>query len=208
MRNILIATFSFIVILGSSCSSNKTESTQAKYGAVDYFPTPERPAGQEDVIELRTPALDTVRIGFIGLGMRGSGAIHRYTNIGGVKIVAMVDIIPEYLENAQRTLDNAGIARADGYTGKEDWKKVCERDDIDLIYITTNWELHTPIAKYAMEHGKHVALEVPASLTIDECWQLVNTSEQTRKHCMMLENCNYDFFEMTTLNMAQKGLLG
>jgi predicted dehydrogenase len=140
--------------------------------------------------------------------MRGSGAIHRYTNIEGVKIVAMVDIIPEYLERAQLTLDKAGIARADGYTGKEDWKKVCERDDIDLIYITTNWELHTPIAKYAMENGKHVALEVPASLTIDECWQLVNTSEQTRKHCMMLENCNYDFFEMTTLNMAQKGILG
>lgn len=74
--------------------------------------------------------------------------------------------------------------------------------------MVTHWGLHTPIAVYAMEHGKHVVTEVPAALTVSECWQLVNTSEKTRRHCMMLENCNYDFFEMTTLNMAQQGVLG
>lgn len=61
---------------------------------------------------------------------------------------------------------------------------------------------------YAMEHGKHVAIEVPAAMTLNEIWALINTSEKTRKHCMQLENCVYDFFELTTLNMAQQGLFG
>ena len=79
--------------------------------------------------------------------------------------------------------------------------------DVDLVYVCTHWDLHTPIGVYAMEQGKHVALEVPA-LTVDECWQLVNTAEKTRRHCIQLENCNYDFFEMATLNMAQQGVFG
>jgi predicted dehydrogenase len=97
----------------------------------------------------------------------------------------------------------------DYYTGSEDeWKKLCDRDDLDLIYITTPWDLHTPMAVYAMEQGKHACTEVPAATTLDECWQLVETSERTRKHCMMLENCCYDFFELLTLNMARQGYFG
>jgi len=64
------------------------------------------------------------------------------------------------------------------------------------------------MAVYAMENGKHTACEVPVSRTIDEAWQLVETSENTRKHCMMLENCCYDFFELLTLNMARQGMFG
>ena len=135
-------------------------------------------------------------------------AVERYTHLDGVRIVALCDVRPELVENAQGTLKNAGLPAAAGYTGAEDWKKVCEREDVDLIYNCTPWLLHTPIAIYAMRHGKHVALEVPAAMSIDECWQLVNTAEQTRRHCMMLENCCYDFFEMVTLNMAQQGLFG
>jgi predicted dehydrogenase len=112
------------------------------------------------------------------------------------------------VEKTQDILKEREFPQADSYTGSEDWKKICEREDIDLIYICTHWDLHTPIAVYAMEQGKHVATEVPAAITIDECWQLVNTAEKTRRHCMQLENCNYDFFELATLNMARKGLLG
>lgn len=86
--------------------------------------------------------------------------------------------------------------------------KLCERDDIDLVYICTGWQKHVEMAVYAMRHGKHVAVEVPAATSVAECWQLVDVAEQTRKHCMMLENCVYDFFELTTLNMAQHGLFG
>jgi predicted dehydrogenase len=120
----------------------------------------------------------------------------------------LCDLEPEQLDRAQALLQERGFPPADTYTGVEDWKIVCERDDIDLVYICTHWDLHTPIAVYAMEQGKHVATEVPAALTIDECWQLVNTAERTRLHCMQLENCNYDFFEMATLNMVRQGLFG
>src|SRR5690606_38343431 len=78
----------------------------------------------------------------------------------------------------------------------------------DLIYICTQWELHTPIAAYAMEHGKHVAVEIPAATTVDDCWKLVETSENTKKHCVILENCCYDFFELLTLNMVRQGFFG
>lgn len=172
------------------------------------LPEPQRDKGVTDVLELRSDPIDTVRIAFIGLGMRGEGAVYRYTFLEGVKVVALCDVIPDKVTKANEILRERGLPEADVYTGEDDWKRVCERDDIDLVYVCTQWDLHTPIAVYAMEQGKHVALEVPAALTIEECWQLVNTAERTRRHCIQLENCNYDFFEMATLNMAQKGLFG
>ncbi|KAA6349203.1 Glycosyl hydrolase family 109 protein [termite gut metagenome] len=171
--------------------------------------TPVRPSGQTDVINLTAPKLETVRVGFIGLGMRGPDAVARFTHLEGVQIVALCDIHPERVENCQEILKKAELPEAVGYSGSEDvWKQLCERDDIDLVYIATDWINHTPMSVYAMEKGKHVACEVPIAISIDECWQLVNTAEKTRKHCIMLENCCYDFYEMTTLNMAQQGLLG
>lgn len=197
-----------------SCNSGEDKNnalvnnSDSIFSPVNMFPEPERSEGQKDVIELRCEPIDTVRMAIIGLGMRGQGAVHRYTFIEGAKIVALCDVVPENVKKAQQKLIDKGLSKADEYTGTDDWKNICKRDDIDLIYICTHWDLHTPIAVYAMENDKHVATEVPAALTIDECWQLVNTAERTRKHCMQLENCNYDFFEMATLNMAQKGVFG
>lgn len=171
--------------------------------------TPERPAGQEDVIQLTAPKLDTVRVGFIGLGMRGPGAVERFAHIPGTKVVALCDLLPERVKSAQEILKKAGRPEAATYSGSEEtWKQLCERDDIDLVYIATDWKHHAQMGVYAMEHGKHVAIEVPAAMTLDEIWSLINTSEKTRKHCMQLENCVYDFFELTTLNMAQQGVFG
>lgn len=170
---------------------------------------PVRPEGQKDVINLTTPKLDVVRVGFIGLGMRGPGAVQRFTHIPGAKIVALCDIRPESVEKTQKILTKAGLPEAAAYSGSEDaWKKLCDRDDIDLVYIATDWKNHAKMAIYAMEHGKHVAIEVPAAMNLEEIWALINTSEKTRKHCMQLENCVYDFFELTTLNMAQQGVFG
>ncbi|MEP7257029.1 MAG: Gfo/Idh/MocA family oxidoreductase [Flavitalea sp.] len=154
------------------------------------------------------PAIETVRVGIIGLGSRGPGAVKRLSMIQGVDIKALCDILPEETEKAQKLL--AGTAhKPDLYSGNEnEWKKVCERKDIDLIYITTPWSWHTPMAVYAMEHGKHAASEVPAAVTLEQCWQLVDTSEKTKKHCVILENCCYDFFELLTLNMARQGYFG
>jgi predicted dehydrogenase len=189
-------------------SCQKPSIKDQKIGAQEVFETPKRPHGQKDVIELKAEPIETVRIGIIGLGMRGSQAVRRMNYIEGAQIVAIADVIPEYVDRAQKMLVDANKPKADTYTGTDDWKTICERNDIDLIYVCTHWDLHTPIAVYAMEQEKHVAVEVPAALTIEECWQLVNTSEKTRKHCMQLENCNYDFFEMATLNMAQQGVFG
>ena len=155
------------------------------------------------------PKLDKVRIGFIGLGNRGPGAVERMSNIEGVEIVALCDIQSERVDKCQAILEKHGLPKARSYSGtKEIWKEMCQSADLDLIYITTPWAWQTPMAVYAMESGKHAVSEVPAAKTIDECWQLVETSEKTRKHFMMLENCCYDFFELLTLNMARQGYFG
>lgn len=154
------------------------------------------------------PKIDTVRIGIIGTGNRGTGAVVRISKIGNVEIKALCDIRAEKVNAAKKRIEGTGQNPAVYIGNSEEWKKVCERDDIDLIYVTTPWHLHTPMAVYAMDHGKHVCVEVPAATTVEECWQLVETSERTRKHCMMLENTCYDFFEMLTLNMARQGFFG
>ncbi len=154
------------------------------------------------------PPLDPVRIGVIGIGGRGAGALRRLRHIEGVEIKALCDLDPERVQIGKEELQDSPH-RPDGYSGGQDeWKKLCERADIDLVYICTPWHLHTPQSVYAMEHDKHAATEIPAAQTIEECWQLVETSERTRKHCMMLENVCYDFFEMVTLNMARDGFFG
>ncbi|MCE7058437.1 Gfo/Idh/MocA family protein [Dyadobacter sp. CY343] len=154
------------------------------------------------------PKLDTVRIGYIGLGNRGSGAIKRIVHLENIEVVGVADILPDKADGAKKELEKSG-QHPKTYSGSADaWKKLCDRKDVDLIYICTPWALHAPMALYAMEHGKHVAVEIPAALTVDECWKLVETSEKTKKHCMMLENCCYDFFELLTLNMARQGFFG
>jgi predicted dehydrogenase len=162
----------------------------------------------KSVMGLACKPLETVRIGIIGIGMRGSDAVRRLLQIEGTKIIALCDMVPAHIREANVKVTAAGQPAAAEYTGEEDWKKVCERDDIDLIYTCTPWYLHTPIAVYAMKHGKHAATEVPGAMTIKECWDLVDTAEATQKHCMMLENCCYDFFELATLNMARNGVFG
>ncbi len=153
------------------------------------------------------PKLDTVRVGFIGLGQRGPGHVYNMSKLGGVEIKALCDIRPKSVEKVSKKLNAKHQPTL--YSGsKDEWKKLCDRKDIDLVFIATPWDMHVDMAKYAMEKGKHVAIEVPAAITVEGCWQLVETSERTRKHCMMLENCCYDFFELLTLNMARQGYFG
>lgn len=206
MKHTLYLLAAILVIACQSC--NCPSKTQKESPTMLRTEIPARPQGQTDVIGLCSAPLDTVRVGFIGLGMRGPGAVYRFTQIEGTSVKALCDLYPERVEAAQKILTDNNLPRAAAYSGEEGWKQLCERDDIDLVYIVTPWILHTPIAVYAMEHGKHVAIEVPAAMDLKECWELVNTAEKTRLHCMMLENCVYDFFELTTLNMAQQGLFG
>ncbi len=194
-----------LAFLITGCTTTASES--------NYEPlkteVPTRPAGQKDVLGLTAPKIETVRVGFIGLGMRGPGAVSRFTHIPGVEIKALCDLYPERVEKSQAILEKAGLPAAAGYSGEEEsWKELCQRDDIDLVYIATDWKRHADMMIYAMEQGKHVACEVPAAMTMEEIWAVIETAERTQKHCMQLENCVYDFFELTTLNMAQQGVFG
>jgi len=170
--------------------------------------TPPRPKGQTDVLRLTAPALPVVRVAFIGLGMRGSDAVVRMTNIKGVEIVALCDMLEDRTKSSNNELVKRGFPLAQEFYGENAWKQVTKLPNVDLIYIATDWLTHASIGVQAMKDGKHVAIEVPGALTIKEIWELIDTSEKTRKHCIQLENCIYDFFELTTLNMAQQGVFG
>ncbi|MEN8222500.1 MAG: Gfo/Idh/MocA family oxidoreductase [Acidobacteriota bacterium] len=157
----------------------------------------------------RAAPMDIVRIGFVGVGGMGTAHCKNLLNIEGAEIRAVCDIVPEKVENIQKLCLEKGFGKPDAYTrGEYDYKRMCERDDLDLIMTATPWKWHVPVAVEAMKSGKHTAIEVPAALTIDECWDLVETAEKEEKYCVMLENCNYDKTELTVLNMARKGMFG
>lgn len=207
-KYLLFAAVAFFVMASCSTKQTKTKNCRIVDNTI-VFDEPQREKGQQSVLQLVVDPIENVRIGFIGLGMRGPDAVDRMTYIDGVTVVALCDIEADRVEKVQADiLEAKGLPRADAYVGREAYKELCERDDIDLVYICTNWQTHVPMAVYAMQHGKHVAVEVPAATSIEECWQLVDVAEQTQRHCMMLENCCYDFFELTALNMAQQGLFG
>jgi predicted dehydrogenase len=155
------------------------------------------------------PKLDKVRIGIIGIGNRGLGAVGRLKLIEGVEIKALCDKYQDRVDLGQKSLKAAGLPEAAVYAGTEEiWRDLAVRDDLDLVYICTPRGMHTKMAVLAMETGKHAATEMPALSTLEDGWQLVKTSERTRKQCMMLENCCYDFFELLVLNMVRQGLFG
>lgn len=152
--------------------------------------------------------MKTVRVGFVGLGMRGPSAVADFALIPGVEIVALCDFEEKRATKQNEILRKQGLAPAAIYSLEKGYEELCRRNDIDLVYIATDWEHHAVVAKYALEHGKNVADEVPSAMNLEECWQLVDLAEQKQLNCMILENCCYDWFEMRTLNMAQHGVFG
>jgi predicted dehydrogenase len=155
------------------------------------------------------PPLERVRIGFVGVGGMGSVHVANLLAIEGVELRAICDIVEAKVTRAQDLVQKAGHPRPIGYSkGPRDFERLCQQGDIDLVYTATPWEWHVPVMLAAMNAGKHAATEVPAAYTIEDCWKLVETSEKTKRHCVMMENCNYDRAEMLTLNLVRLGLLG
>ncbi len=197
-----------VLCISACCNSSSDYGYVVKDNMIVYN-TPPRPADQQSMLGFACEPMDSVRIGVIGLGDRGKDVVKRMPFIEGAKVVALCDIMEDRIARAQKSLVKRGAPKArHEFSDPEGWKLLCELEDVDLVYLAVPWNLHTTMAVYAMEHGKHVAVEVPAATSIEECWALVNTSERTRRHCMMLENCCYDFFELTCLNMVQHGLFG
>lgn len=155
------------------------------------------------------PKLDKVRVGMIGVGSRGNGHLSHMLRLEGVQVTAIADNWPSSLERAVGRVEKAGQPKPAAFgNGELDYKRMLERDDIDIVFIATPWEWHAPMAIDAMNAGKHAFTEVPAALTVEECWELVKTSERTKKYCMMLENVNYGREELAVLNMCRQGVFG
>ena len=153
-----------------------------------------------------------VRVGIIGLGNRGTTLLEMFkwlVETNSAEIVALCDLEETKVVKARERLNKWQKIEPKTYFGnKEEWKKLAKQDDIDLLLITTPWELHTPMALYGMNHGKHVASEVPIAYTLTDCWSLIKTAERTQKHCIMLENCCYNEEELFVLNMIENGVFG
>ncbi|CAN5867368.1 Gfo/Idh/MocA family oxidoreductase [soil metagenome] len=155
------------------------------------------------------PPLETVRIGFVGVGHQGTSHVQNFLGIEGVEIKAICDINPANLARAQKLVTDAGRPQPEGYgRGPEDFRRMCDREDLDLVFTATPWEWHAPILLAAMRSGKHGATEIPLAVTLEECWELVETAESTRRHCVMMENCCYDRTELMILNMVRQDLFG
>lgn len=166
--------------------------------------------GGQSVIGLKVPPIQQVRVAFIGVGNRGSGHVKLVHACGSkAKIVAICDVQERYTKRSKDWLESKGVTDVKYYDGNlEAWKEMCRRDDIDLVIISTPWEDHVPMSVYAMQQGKHVAVEVPAAYTVEDCWKLVNTAEKTQRNCMMMENVCYGDEELWLLNMANQGVFG
>ena len=164
-------------------------------------------SGASSVIDMPFNAASP-RIGLIGTGARGT-ALLKNILAADVAVNALCDVVPEAAERARSLVEQAGQKTPQLYTnGEHAFEALLARDDLNLVIVATPWQWHTPMAVEAMEHGKHAAVEVPAAITIEECWRLVDTSERTRRHCIMLENCCYGENETLVLGMVRAGLFG
>lgn len=169
--------------------------------------TAEEPGG--DPAPATAKPIELVRVGFVGVGVKGSEHAANLLRIEGVEPRAVCDIREAACTEIQRLAEKLGGRRLTAYSrGEHDFERMCATEDLDLVYTATPWEWHVPVCLAAMRNGKHAATEIPAAITLDECWQLVETSEKTGKYCCMMENVNYMREEMVILNMVRKGLLG
>jgi len=158
---------------------------------------------------LVAPKLETVRLGFIGVGARGSGHVAQMLMMEGVEVKAICDIHSPTAQASAKRCTDKGKPTPDLYTnGPDDYKRMLDRSDIDAVLIATPWEDHVRMSVDAMNRGKHAFLEVPAATTIDGCWELVETAEKRQKHCMMMENVCYGREELLVLNMCRLGVFG
>src|SRR3954454_16791497 len=153
--------------------------------------------------------IPNVRIGYVGVGGQGSSHVRNLLKIKGCQITAVCDIRGERTDWANKAVTDAGFnAPAVSNKGPRDFERLCETEQLDLVYNATPWEWHVPIMLAAMKNGKHTATEVPAAMTLDDCWAMVESAEKHQKHCVLMENCNYDRMEMMVYNMVRQGVFG
>ena len=202
-------------MLGAAASGCATDRLQGK-SKLDEDATPDgnisatrpRPAGQMPVHELTTQPREKIRVGVIGLN-RGLTHVQSCLGIEFAEVVSVCDIREDRCNHAADLCAQKGRPRPAIYSGTENvWEQMTARDDLDVIYVATPWVWHVPMALRTMEHGKHAFIEVAAAISVADCWQLVDTSERTQRHCIILENCCYGENELFVLNLAREGVFG
>ena len=168
------------------------------------------PGTERPMANFAVAPMDVIRVGYIGLGERGSWAVHRIATIPGVEAEALCDVRPEAVDEIRKWLaDRKAPGALREYKGtSESWKGVCDDPAVDVVYICTPARLHVEMTVYALAAGKHVLVEVPGAQTLEDCWRVVEATEKARRHCMMLENCVYGETEMLAWNLCHLGLLG
>jgi hypothetical protein len=191
----------FLKLGGSALAAGAIDSRITEASADAQTSAPASP--------LAAPPIEMVRIGYVGIGGQGSGHVRNLLKIPGCRITAVCDIRSERTEWATKQITAAGHPAPTAYTrGPRDFERLCETEELDLVYNATPWEFHVPIMLAAMKAGKHTATEVPAAMTVEDAWALVESAEKFRKHCLLMENCNYDRMEMMVYNMVRQGLFG
>ena len=189
------------VTAGPDSDGQQAGQARIRVPGPDLGPAPAAP--------LAAPPMETVRIGFVGVGGMGTVHVRNLVDIPGAQVTAVCDIREAHAQRASRIITEKGHPAPVLYTrGERDFERMCAGQDLDLVYNATPWEWHVPIALAAMQNGKHTASEVPFAMTIEDCWRLVESAEKNRRHCVMMENCNYDRPEMLAFHMVRRGLLG
>lgn len=173
----------------------------------------ERPYNAKYMGDFAAPKLETVRAAFIGVGARGPGHLKFIAQLPGTEVVAISDLYQDSVERWGAKAKEIGGGKRHKkiklYHGNENqWKVMLDEVKPDVVFIATNWATHAPMAIEAMKKGAHAFVEVPIAVSLDEMWEIVDTSEKTQKHCMMMENVNYGRDELMYLNMCRQGLIG
>ena len=153
--------------------------------------------------------VDTVKIGIVGLGGRGTELMGILLSLDGNVVKAVCDIVPERTEHAQKLVQKAGQPKPTAYTnGPRDFERLCEKEDLDLVIAATPVDWHVPVCVAAMKNNKHSATEVHATYKLDECWELVEAAEKYQKQCGLLENYCYFYNVLMVLKMVRNNLFG
>lgn len=203
-----LATGALAVGIGTAGSASAAPAPTAT-SALANAGTPGRAAGQKSMINVPFEAYKTVRVGVIGLGNRGSGMTTGWSVIPGCVVTAVCDIRGDRVKRTADQLVAAGKPRPAEFGGSADsYAEMLKREDIDLVYIATPWEFHYEQGKAALLSGRHVVVELPIATELNELWDLVDTSERTRKNLMLSENCSYGRNELAMLKMGHEGLFG
>ena len=194
----------------TSLSSAAIFSASSSLSGLDYK---DRDSESNYMGDFVAPKIDNIKAAFIGVGARGTGHAKQIASINGTEVVAICDLYKDLAERSKNNCTEIGKGQRHKniklyYGSENDWMSMLDEVKPDIVFISTNWNTHAPMAIESMKKNVHAFVEVPIATTIEDMWKIIDTSEKTKKHCMMMENVNYGRDELMFLNMCRKGLIG